>query len=338
MAAPGLSELITTTLRSRTRKLADNVTRNNAILRELDKRATGLMPFDGGRTILQELDYANNTNATWYSGYDTVAINPQETFTAAEFDIKQLMVAVSVSGLEMMQNSGEERSINLVAARIENAERTMQNTVAIGMYSDGTSAGGKIIGGLQLIIADTATTGTVGGINRASWTFWQNISTGGTSFTGAAIQAAMDNMWVQLVRGTDRPRLILCDNTAYSAYLQSMQAIQRVTDPDWASAGFTNLAFMGNTPVILDGGYQGSTGVANGAGGTGVPNLQNGGVPASHMYFANTEFLHFRPHKDRNMEVVDPDRYSTNQDAVIKLIGWAGNMTSSNNFLQGVLH
>lgn len=330
MAAPGLSELITTTLRSRTRKLADNVTRNNAILRELSKRATGLMPFDGGRTILQELDYANNTNATWYSGYQTVAINPQETFTAAEYDIKQLMVAVSVSGLEMLQNSGEERSINLVAARIENAERTMQNTVALGLYADGTAYGGLIIGGLQLLIADTPTTGTVGGIARASWPFWQNQSSSGTSFTGAAIQAAMDNMWVQLVRGTDRPRIILCDNTAYSAYVQSMQAIQRVTDPDWASAGFTNLAFMGNTPVILDGGYQGSTAPP--------PTPGNGGAPSSHMYFVNTDFLHFRPHKDRDMEVVDPDRYSTNQDAVIKLIGWAGNATLSNAFLQGVLH
>jgi hypothetical protein len=55
------------------------------------------------------------------------------------------------------------------------------------------------------------------------------------------------------------------------------------------------------------------------------------------MYFLTTDYIFFRPHKDRNMEVVDPDRYSTNQDAVIKLIGWAGNMTRSNGFLQGVL-
>jgi hypothetical protein len=26
-----------------------------------------------------------------------------------------------------------------------------------------------------------------------------------------------------------------------------------------------------------------------------------------------------------------------NQDAMVKLIGWAGNMTTSNSFLQGVL-
>lgn len=327
MAVPNsIGDLVTTTLRNRTRKLSDNVTRNNAILRELSKRDRGFLPYDGGRVIDQEIDYANNTNATWYSGYESVAINPQETFSMAEFDQKLLAVAVSISGDEMLKNSGEERSINLVASRVANAEKTMKNVVALSMYSDGTGSGGKEIGGLQLLIADTPTN-TVGGISRATWPFWANIAANFT-FTSAAIQASMDNLWVQLVRGNDATTIILCDNTGYSTYMQSLQAIQRITDPDWASAGFKTMAFMGNTPVILDGGYQGSTAPPAGP--------ATGGSPSSHMYFINGDYLHFRPHKDRNMVVLDPDRYSTNQDAVIKLTGWAGNMTISNGFLQGV--
>ena len=328
MAVPnGFGDLITTTLKNRTRKLADNMTRNNAVLRELSKRGMGFLPFDGGRTIDQEIDYANNSNATWYSGYETVAINPQETFSMAEYDIKQLAVAVSVSGLEMLQNSGRERSINLVASRVQNAENTMKNVVATSMYSDGTGYGGKEIGGLRLLVADTPTN-TVGGISRTSWPFWANIAQSGT-YTAAGIQGTMNSLYVQLVRGNDGPKIILSDNTAYNVYMQSLQAIQRVTDPDWAAAGFKNMAYMGDIPVILDGGYQGST-----APPAGPP---TGGAPSSHMYFLNTNYIHFRPHSDRNMEVMDPDRYSTNQDAVIKLIGWAGNMTLSNGFLQGVL-
>lgn len=328
MAVPGnIGDIVTTTLRNRTGKLANNVTRNNAILRELSKRGMGLLPFDGGRVIDQEINYANNTNATWYAGYETVAINPQETFSMAEFDMKLLAVAVSISGEEMLKNAGSERVINLVSSRIMNAEQTMDNVVAASMYSDGTGSGGKEIGGLRLLVADTPTN-TVGGISRSSWPFWANIAANGT-FTPNGIQGTMNSLWVQLVRGNDRPRIILSDNTAYTAYLSSMQLIQRVTDPDWASAGFTNLAYMGNTPVILDGGYQGSTAPP--------PGPATGGAPSSHMYFLNTNYLHFRPHKDRNMVVMDPDRYSTNQDAVIKLIGWAGNMTVSNGFLQGVL-
>ena len=62
-----------------------------------------------------------------------------------------------------------------------------------------------------------------------------------------------------------------------------------------------------------------------------------GGAPASTMSFLNTKYLHWRPHARRNMVPLDPDRFSVNQDAMVKLMGWAGNMTLSNAFLQGVL-
>lgn len=51
----------------------------------------------------------------------------------------------------------------------------------------------------------------------------------------------------------------------------------------------------------------------------------------------NTKYLFWRPHARRNMVPLDPDRFSINQDAMIRLIGWAGNMTVSNSFLQGTL-
>jgi hypothetical protein len=38
------------------------------------------------------------------------------------------------------------------------------------------------------------------------------------------------------------------------------------------------------------------------------------------------------------MVQLNPDRFSVNQDAMVKLIAVAGNMTMSNAFLQGVLH
>lgn len=67
MASPNLSEMVTTTLRNRSKKLADNVTRRNALLKRL--KAKGLeKPISGGRTILQELEYAQNSTAMWYSG------------------------------------------------------------------------------------------------------------------------------------------------------------------------------------------------------------------------------------------------------------------------------
>lgn len=60
MASPNLSEIVTTTLRNRSGKLADSVTRNNAVLTRLASRGKQ-KPFDGGRTIVQEIEYANNS-------------------------------------------------------------------------------------------------------------------------------------------------------------------------------------------------------------------------------------------------------------------------------------
>lgn len=320
MASPNLSEIITTTLRSRTGKLADNVTDNNALLKRMKMRGT-VKPVSGGRTILQELAYAENVTFQRYSGYEVLNISPSDVFTAAEFDWKQAAVNVTISGLEQMQNSGSEAIIDLLASRIQNAEDTMANNIASDLYSNGTASGGKQIGGLQLLVADDPTTGTVGGINRATWTFWRNqkyqaTSDGGSAASAANIQRYMNTLYLRCSRGTDRPDLIIADNTYYQFYWNSLQAIQRISQTDTGEAGYANLKFMG-ADVVFDGGV-------------------GGACPTNHMYFLNTKYLHFRPHAQRNFVPLD-SKESVNQDAVVKPIVFMGNMTLSNAFLQGVL-
>lgn len=54
-----LTEIVTTTLRNRTGKLADSVTKNNALLYRLRSKGK-VKPVSGGRTIVQELNYQEN--------------------------------------------------------------------------------------------------------------------------------------------------------------------------------------------------------------------------------------------------------------------------------------
>lgn len=323
MASPNISELATTTIESRGRALADNVTTNNALLMRLKEKGN-IKPVSGGTTIRQELEYAENSTFLYYSGYEALNISPSDVMTAAEFSFKQAAVAVTISGLEELQNSGKEQIIDLLDSRIKNAERTMINNIADGCHSDGTGSGSKQIGGLQYLVADAPSTGTVGGINRATWSFWRNIAfdattDGSAAATAANIQSYMNRVYIQLVRGRDRPDLIVADNNYWRLYLESLQSIQRISSDKMASAGFMSLKYA-DADVVLDGGVGGS-----------------GSCPLNHMYFLNTNYIHYRPHKDRNMVPLAPDRYATNQDAVVKLIGWAGNMTLSNGSLQGVL-
>ena len=60
MAFPNLSEIVTTTLRNRSGVLADDYTRNNALIRRLSTRGR-IKTWTGGRTIVEELAYADNS-------------------------------------------------------------------------------------------------------------------------------------------------------------------------------------------------------------------------------------------------------------------------------------
>lgn len=314
-------EIVTTTLRNRTGKLADNVTKNNALLYRLRARGR-VKPVSGGRTIVQELNYQENGTYKRYSGYEALNISPSDVFTGAEFNYAQAAVAVSISGLEMLQNSGENAIIDLLEGRIENAEQTLTNNIALDVYSNGTADGGRQIGGIQLLIGTTNNSGIIGGIDSSVWSFWRNVAfsgatNGGSATSTANIQSYMNRVYLQLVRGADAPDLIVADNNYYRFYLESLQAIQRITSDEMAEIGFQSLKYM-NSDVVLDGGF-------------------GGGAPTNTMYFLNTKYIFFRPHQDRNFAPLGDERFAVNQDAMVKLVGFAGNLTTSNRFLQGVL-
>lgn len=341
MAIPNSNwgEITTTTLFNRSKVLADNVSKNNALLYRLTEKGK-VKPVDGGQAIVQEIEYSENGTYKRYTGYDVLNIAPSDVFTAAQYPFAQAAVAVSISGLEQLQNAGKEKMIDLLDSRISNAERTFRNNLSNDCYSDGTADGGKQINGLQALVSDAPTSGTVGGIARGSWAFWRNTSfsfaSNGLVPSTATIQTAMNRLYLSIARQSDRPDIIVADNTYYRYYWESLQAIQRISNEKMAQAGFQNLKFM-DADVVFDGGFQGVTAGQGSSIGGGITWTSGTGAPASHMYMLNTDYIFLRPHKDRNMVPLDPDRFSVNQDAMVKLIGWAGNMTMSNAFLQGVL-
>ena len=318
MASPNLSEIITTTLRNRSGELADNVSKGNVLLNRLKEKG-GWKPASG-RTIVQELDYQENGTFMYYSGGEQLNVASSDVLSAAEFDWKQAACAVVATGLEIdVQNVGKEQVIDLLEARIKNAQRTMRNNICNGMYSDGTGTGGKQIGGLQLLVADAPTSGTVGGINRLNFSFWRNqvydaSSDGGTAATAANIQTYMNAEYLECTRGADKPDLILADANYYKLFWGSLQAIQRITDSKMAEAGFQSVKFAGADVVYED----------------------NTGMPSNHMYFLNTDYIFLRYAPKRLFKPLDKVQ-SINQDAMVQLITFAGNMTTSNASLQGVL-
>jgi len=312
MATPNLSEIITTTLRNRSKQLADNVTNHNPLLNRMRER--GNMTTVTGRDIVRELEYASNGTVAFYNGYEVLDTSPQDVITSATFDYKQLAGSVTISGLEQIKNSGTEAIINLLESRIGVLEKSMENTLATSLFSDGTGTSSKEVGGLQLLVAD-AGTGTVGSINSSTYSFWQNSQTTATSnaFSTTNIQSDMNGQYINLVRGTDAPDLIVSGNTPYTTFLATLQTIQRVSDSRMAELGFTSVKYL-NADVVYD-----------------------SSCAATRMYFLNTNYLRLETAAGRDF-VPGEQKSSVNQDALVVPMLWAGNLTCSNRSLQGVLH
>jgi hypothetical protein len=335
MAFPNaaVSDIIATTIQSRSGELADNLTNNNALLARL-RRKGNVRTVSGGNVIFEEIMYndPSTVNANSYSGYELLNVAPNSPISAAQFNFAQYYASISMSGLEMLQNSGKEQIIDLLEGRVKVAEAQLLNRISQDIYLDGTGNGGKNLTGLGAAVPDAPNTGTYGGIDRATWAFWRPVKFSGTTDGGSAVSSAnimayMTRLAIQLVRGRDKTDLIVADNNYYALYAQALQAIQRVTSDgseNGVGAGFQSLKFYAggaSADVVLDGGvYQGTT-----------------GATSNHMWFLNTDYIHFRPHRDRNFVPLGGERQAVNQDAIVKLIGWAGNMTTSGSMFQGVL-
>ena len=320
MASPNtvFTELVSTTFRKHAKEIKDNVSKNNALLRRIYDKGN-VRREDGGLTIVAPLDYAENNTYQRYSGYDVLNVGASDVISAAEYQWRQIAINVVASGLELRTNSGDSRIINLVKSRLKNAIRTFKNNFSADIYSDGTLA--NQVNGLQALVAD-AGTGTVGGIDSSTWTFWRNkvqsaaapIQGGGAIVPGATtMESLMLPLWLSLVRGDDQPDLIVMDNNYFTFFEQSQTSINRYTDSTKADAGSVSLKYKG-ADVIFDGGS---------------------GIPANHAYFLNTDYLELVVHKDADMTVMD-EMKPYNQDAAVVPVLWMGNLVCSNRSLQGV--
>lgn len=321
MADPNsmFTELAVATLKNRKAEIADNMSAHNALYRRMKERGN-LRTIDGGTTIVENLDFAENATFTRYSGYDTLNINPSTVFSAAEFDWVQAAVHVTFSGREERINKGnKQRVFDLVKSRVDNALRTAANNMNRDMYSSGSQA--DQIGGLQLLIADTPTN-TVGGISATTYSWWANqkFTENASGLTGDILKSAINKAYISLTRGTDHPDFILMDPDLYETFESGLQALQRYSSAREAEAGFQTLKYKG-ADVFFD---------------QVTDDQGNSVMPSGHVYLINTQYLKLVQHRDADWAVAE-DKIPINQDSAVIPLLWMGNMTVSNRARQGVL-
>lgn len=309
------TEMVSTTLRNSAKEVADNVSKHNALLNVLKKKGR-VINLDGGTEIQIPLEYAENSTYQRYAGFDTLNVNQSDIVTSAKYDWAQVALHVVASGAELRKNSGRSAMINLVKTKKANVLKTAANNFSVDAYSDGSLA--NQIGGLAQII-QTNGQGTVGGINSATWTFWQNKFleiAGSNAYTKDTLKGEFNKLWLRLTRGADKPDLIVLSHDFYSVYESGEQQLQRYMDEDMANSGFANLKYK-SAQVIFD-------------------DNANFTTTAEKGYFLNTDYLYIAQHKEAQWSQ-DDEKKPVNQDAVVIPYYWMGNMVCSNRSLQGVL-
>jgi hypothetical protein len=147
MSNPNFDALLSTTLANYRDQLTDNIFTARPLTYFLQDKGRIRM-LNGGTKIVEPLIYGQNTTVASYSGYDTISLTAQTGITAAEYDWKQYAASIAISGIEEAKNNGEQEIINLLEAKIMQAEESMREGFNTMFFADGTGNSGKDWNGL----------------------------------------------------------------------------------------------------------------------------------------------------------------------------------------------
>ena len=244
---PDFDQILSTTLKNYRTTLVDNVFSDRPLLDYL-KRKDNIRMVSGGESIVEQLMYGTNSTAKSYSGYDTLDIAPQDGITAAVFPWRQFAVSVAINGLQEAQNNGKEQLINLVSAKIHQAEESASEVMNEMFFSDGSTAGADWYG-LDLLINDeTAAITNVGGIDCAAagneW--WRSVVVDATD-VGTSVRSSDEwtNAYYSAGKGSVLPDFAITTQELFEHYESSLVSQLRFTSNDKADGRFQTLAFKG---------------------------------------------------------------------------------------------
>ena len=290
--------------------LVDNIFESNVLTHRLLRKSKA---GASGNKVLQPVEYEKNASSGFYSGYDVMDTAPTETFTDAEYEWKQMYATISISGREEALNDGAERVIDLLEAKVKNAEKSMKDSFGTTLYGTQDGTGSDFVG-LQHIIKASR---SLGGINSATYSWWDAgvVKALSSNNTYANVTDSSNANYIQkLLRETvssltidgQRPTMIVTTPVVLDAYEETLVAQKRfgASAGSEADAGFRNLTFR-DIPIFAD-----------------------DHCPDGMMFFLNENFLQFRHHRKRNF-TFEPFMKPINQDARVAKILWLGALTCS---------
>lgn len=315
--------LSTTTLQLIRKRMADAIFKANPTSAYF--LAKGRVNVEsGGKWIEVPVMYAKNGSVQAYRGYEKLNVNPSEELTMAKYSWRQAAVAISIAGIEELQNAGPSAIFDMLRTKIKVAQMSFEEWLDEKIHAASTTKDLlRDILGLDEIIEANATQGILGGINRATYTWWAvqqkgndttaiDLTTSTSTLTNSLI-----NLYNNCSKGLATPDLIISPQEVFERYEKDNRQYLQVRDTNLLDVGFMNLKFKRATWMWNE-------------------NCRKTSATAGqHLYMINTDYMGMTIHSQRNFKMsqfVSP----YDQDARVAQILWAGNMTCSNSRFQGV--
>lgn len=268
----------------------------------------------GYRRVEIPLEYGRNETVRWITKGSTVPLTEGELFTMAYEDWKYVSVSLLRYGTEDQQNRGQARIIDYVERKINAAERSLHEELERVCFADGT--GDSEPNGLQNLIAADPTTGTVHGLNRATYDWWRNQTKTATGVASTYLISDMRNMLnniTKYAKSEVKDIFMMTDQTTYEAFEDSMLEMKQFFNQNLIDAGFENLVYRGR------------------------PLMWAPSAPSAKMYFVNPNYLKLYIDPDYFMDMTEwkaiPDQVN---DRVAQIV-CALNICTSRPVAEGVI-
>ena len=299
-------------------KPEDNIFNEYWLLNTM-KKGSAFLSVDGGDIITASIAYAQNGTVGFYSDTETITTSRSDVFDRVQFAWKEVAGTVLQSDLEDAINQGSAKKFDLLDEKLKNLRESLDSTLNTSMFSDGTGTGGKELGGLQLIVSTTPTTGTVGGINRATFSFWRNQQSSGAQSSSAFdnLRATMRSVYNSASIGYSgkHPKYWTTTQTVFQGFEGLLTINERFSSKDEGDGGFKNENLM----------FKGAAGSYDVACATGL------------LYFYHPDYLKLAYLKGHWYKMTGPIR-PANQTAEIYQVAARCNLIATNARRLGVVN
>jgi len=258
---------------------------------------------DGGYNITNPLTVGRNPNISSYEYYDQLPVGQTNEFTTVSYNWSRVAGTVIISDQEEDENQGEAMIFKLLKGKMDVLEMSIKEKFSEYLYAAG---GGTDPLGLQSLIPDDPTTGTLGNINRANETQWRTSSYNFAAALNATnIEEAFDDILMDLTLKGERPDVILCGRNIFRLYRAAVR--DKIV---------LNLADTTNGKRMMDLGFGGLSH-------QNIPMLYDEDCGISKVYFINSTYMRLHILRKVNMRVKELNA-PWDTDATGSRIVWQG--------------